>query len=397
MLLAKTKNGSIVSLFDATERQLAFYKTCAFYCPCCNGKLHVKAGKIKIPHFAHAINEACDYASEGESEEHLEGKRSLYDWFRKQGMAVVLEKYIPQIKQRPDLYLECREANYAIEFQCSALPLDVIKKRTLTYRKANIIPLWIFSYSHLKRHGNAYSLSAFQWYGISGSSLAPRIVFYSPKLQEFTILNQLTPFSSRQIFGFPLIRKQKHLSFLQLAEPDELRELSCRDWMARKKRWRLTSFVHAGESDLHISLYQAGISPATLPDGIGLPVPYMHLYETPCIEWQSWLYLYILRGKKEGDMILRKNIQAAVIRCIQENKIRLRFLPLQGAIDPILPAKWYMSLLDGIGLVEEAGGGNFRLIKTLQMHNPALPKAEEIFCRKACSVYNKLMKREQEA
>ena len=397
MLLAKIEDGSMVSLYDATERQLAFYKTCAFYCPCCNGKLCIKAGKIKIPHFAHVANEGCDYASEGESEEHLQGKRSLYEWLRKQGGTVVLEKYFPQIKQRPDIYLDSKKGKFALEFQCSVLSLEEIKKRTQVYRKANILPVWIFSYSHLKRRGNVYSLSAFQWYASSGSSLSPRIVFYSPVLQEFTILNQLTPFSSRQIIGFPLKRKQTHLSFSQMTEQSGLYALPYQEWTARKKRWRLTSFIHAGQSDLHISLYQAGLSTATIPCEIGLPVPYMHLYETPCMEWQAWLYLCLFKDRGEGDYILRQSIQAAVIRCIQENRIRLRFLPFQKTIDPLLPVKWYMSLLAGIGIVKACEGGDYRLLKTFRLHNPAAAEMEETLITQACSVYNELMKTERKA
>lgn len=50
----------------------------SFYCPDCGERLIRKAGKVKIPHFAHRCSGECHGLSEGETPEHLELKQLFF-------------------------------------------------------------------------------------------------------------------------------------------------------------------------------------------------------------------------------------------------------------------------------------------------------------------------------
>ncbi|MDD1403779.1 competence protein CoiA family protein [Ligilactobacillus salivarius] len=46
---------------------------------------------------------ACDIFSEGETSEHLRGKKLLMTWLRKEGKNPQIEAYLTSLHQRPDI------------------------------------------------------------------------------------------------------------------------------------------------------------------------------------------------------------------------------------------------------------------------------------------------------
>ena len=100
-----------------------------FSCTQCSEQVILKNGPIKIPHFAHTRNVSCTQAfSEGESEDHLNGKLHLYEFLQKHSSSVELEAYLPSLHQRPDLYVQSNVSKFAIEFQCSQIPVTAIQQ-----------------------------------------------------------------------------------------------------------------------------------------------------------------------------------------------------------------------------------------------------------------------------
>ena len=114
-------------------------------CPVCENKMIYKHGEIKIAHFAHEKDSECeDIYSEPESEEHLKGKRLIYEWLKTQEKIenLKLESWIPETKQRPDLYFEINSKRCVIEFQCSPIATEYIQRHRL-YQLAGIIDIWV--------------------------------------------------------------------------------------------------------------------------------------------------------------------------------------------------------------------------------------------------------------
>lgn len=82
--------------------------------------------------------------SESETEEHLSGKRDLFEWIRKQPDVTnaILEGWIPETKQRPDIMFKYKGIQYIIEYQCSPIATEYIERHEL-YKSAGINDIWI--------------------------------------------------------------------------------------------------------------------------------------------------------------------------------------------------------------------------------------------------------------
>lgn len=115
----------------------------AFYCPSCKGKVRLKVGQIKRPHFAHNCNQDCHAFSEGETEEHLQGKLQLATFLKIREKNVQLEAYLPELQQRPDILFEKDHRKTVIEFQCSSISIKRVLERTQGYLNANYDVIWI--------------------------------------------------------------------------------------------------------------------------------------------------------------------------------------------------------------------------------------------------------------
>ena len=142
ILVAKTEQSELFYLTGKHTRkelhEIRLRKK--FFCPSCQAPLLLKIGEINIPHFAHQTLSTCDNFSEPESSHHLQGKLLLYQFFHQLGFKVELESYIPQIRQRADLLVN---GQFAIEFQCSMIPVTQLNQRSEGYRRLSMHPLWI--------------------------------------------------------------------------------------------------------------------------------------------------------------------------------------------------------------------------------------------------------------
>lgn len=114
-------------------------------CPACGKPYEYCHGKVKSPYFRHMDKEQCkDKYSEPETEEHLNGKRDLYEWIKKQqGVTnVILEGWIPETKQRPDIMFKYYGKQCVIEYQCTPIASEYYERHEL-YQAAGIKDIWI--------------------------------------------------------------------------------------------------------------------------------------------------------------------------------------------------------------------------------------------------------------
>lgn len=136
----------LVALNEKAELVIAnteLSKTNIYLCPACKKRVSLKIGEIIRPYFAHYQSEACHLFSEGETEEHVEGKIQLANYLKSKMCNVQLEAYLPHLQQRPDILFEKDEQKFAIEFQCSPLPIEKIVSRTQGYLNAGYKVIWI--------------------------------------------------------------------------------------------------------------------------------------------------------------------------------------------------------------------------------------------------------------
>lgn len=149
MLILTCKLGNeIINCYDGTHDKEQLKKWASkkiLLCPVCGKPYEYCHGKVKTPYFRHMDKNECeDLYSESETEEHLNGKRDLFEWIRKQSGVTnaVLEGWIPETKQRPDIMFEFDGKKYVIEYQCSPIATEYVERHEL-YEASGIIDIWV--------------------------------------------------------------------------------------------------------------------------------------------------------------------------------------------------------------------------------------------------------------
>lgn len=142
----------IINCFDNTYDKYQLKKWSdknILICPDCGKPYEYCHGRIVPPYFRHKEkNKECDGVySEPETKEHIDGKLLLYNWLlslQNHGIVenVKLEAYIPETKQRPDLYFEKDNTRNVIELQCSPIASEYLERHEL-YQLANVNDIWI--------------------------------------------------------------------------------------------------------------------------------------------------------------------------------------------------------------------------------------------------------------
>lgn len=114
-------------------------------CPVCGKPYEYCHGDFKIPYFRHKEKDKCeDLYSEPETEEHVCGKTGLYKWIKRQNGVTnaILEGWIPETHQRPDIMFEYQGKQFVIEYQCTPIASEYVKRHYL-YHAAGIDDIWI--------------------------------------------------------------------------------------------------------------------------------------------------------------------------------------------------------------------------------------------------------------
>jgi len=148
MLLAETHK----RLVDAQNAD----RQTTYTCPACHERVRLHRGSQVSPYFAHLPRTACQSFSEGETAEHVAGKRQLAAFFRPWG-PTTLERSLPRIGQRADVWV-ARDGGaqpVAVELQCSPLARDRVAARTAGYQRLGVYPLWLL--------GRRYAQQKLNW------------------------------------------------------------------------------------------------------------------------------------------------------------------------------------------------------------------------------------------
>lgn len=278
-----------------------------FFCPQCDDPVHLKVGDIVIPHFAHGNQASCTASfSEGESQIHLEGKRQLYEFFLKNEQEVQLEPYFSALSQRPDLLVATDFNQVPIEFQCSTIPVNIMKQRTNGYLSAGMRPIWLLltpaKISSLPQGVCVYDFSKFHESFFTYKT-PEGLVFltYNPPTKQFHYFSNLIHISGKRYIGihrvlpiamqiFPFARPKTATSnevneYVKIYSENRIKFLNSRIVLSRK-----------GINDLFLrSCYEMRIHPVELPLWIGLPVPFSKAFREHSCEWQIRFIRFLMR------------------------------------------------------------------------------------------------------
>ncbi|MFW6029517.1 MAG: competence protein CoiA [Halanaerobiales bacterium] len=117
-------------------------------CEECGEPVILKAGDIKIPHFAHLSSSNCHYSNYSkESEEHKQGKLILYHYFKeKYPNAEVMIDYRLSNGRRANVLVIFKDGRQlAVEYQRKDIKVKDWQLRHQDYQKLKINDLWILS------------------------------------------------------------------------------------------------------------------------------------------------------------------------------------------------------------------------------------------------------------
>ena len=315
MLQAKTEKGKICIPANLSMQERDGLRKMKFFCPSCEEAVIFKNGDKVIPHFSHYSKSNCLLHDRGEGIYHEQGKLLLYQWFKKQNMHVELEKYLPDISQRPDLFITVNKRKIALEYQCARIPIEEIQKRNNGYQKAGIIPIWIMGANRLKRLSNHhFKLDTFtsQFIHQFHSNYPLSLYYFCPQSQTFITIQDVYMTSMTKAIGKWKFMKMMHTSFTQWirSEPIEKHELFER-WKKEKLHFRLAprSKAYGNERKWLHWIYSKGTNIAYLPSIIHLPIANQYQMRLPTWNWQSRIYLEILHPLAIGATFSLQNVQ----------------------------------------------------------------------------------------
>jgi len=356
MFIAKTVAGKFISTLNYSKHQLELLKDKeTFLCPSCQDEVYLKVGMKKTPHFAH--KHVCHAVTEGETEEHLKGKKILFSWLYSQLRQVEMEKYIPEISARPDVFAVWKNKKIAIEFQCSIIPSNDINRRTDNYQRIGIETVWIVHQKHLRTlKNNTIKMNEFLQSFIQLKNKNLYLFSLNPSFNEFSIHTHILPISKKlSLFASyhqPLLNKCFfHTLFRKKPFPTQLFD----QWVQLTQSWlfRLPLQPFARKIPLLNILYHQFLHPLQLPPIVGLPLPLMYLIENPPLDWQARIWLSLLKSKGVGDSIEKSLIRKWFYQQIYDQSIKqrdIRNITMENVYERI---REYFELLVELGYLVE--------------------------------------------
>ncbi|HDR4560459.1 competence protein CoiA [Bacillus cereus] len=308
MFIAKRENGEKIHLLYNRDEELLqrMRKMERFFCIACGKEVRMKLGTQKSWHFAHKKVDSCLAFYEAESIYHMNGKELLYRWLKRQKFHVNIEHYLPEIQQRPDIFIERAGRKIAIEYQCANLSIEQLYKRTYSYWRVGIQVIWIIGGNQLKKQ-SAYWIKFSSLMAFSLQSYPqPLLIFFCPKQKSFMKCAFITPFSTNVSFSHTIYLPSDTttIDMLFSSVPFQKEKLE-QEWKKRKSYFRqnaLPIWNYNYKSLLHL-LYQLKCPPASFPSEIGVPLPSAFAFQTNPFIWQAVIYIKCIGQFVVGDCI----------------------------------------------------------------------------------------------
>lgn len=189
---------------------------------------------------------------------------------------------------------------YALEFQCAAMDIPSISRRTEGFKDLGITPIWVLGGNRLKRKGKLnYRIKRFEWIAAKAKERwGCELVYFCPDSKRWNLLHQVSPYATNRSLASLKEFKLHDFSFENLLTPSPQRTPPIREWLTVKRHWRYenTNPYPSKSQRFHQQLlYFHRLSPAQFPIESGWPTPYYYLIETSPNIWQNFLLLECMR------------------------------------------------------------------------------------------------------
>ncbi|OLO37161.1 hypothetical protein BTR23_13575 [Alkalihalophilus pseudofirmus] len=333
MLVAHTNDKKRINLVKGWNKEQLekLRKNFRFVCPVCKKSVRLKLGSKRRWHFAHYGEVSCNLELEAESDYHLLGKEQLYHWFISQNIHALLEPYLTSINQRPDILIHYQKRYYAIEYQCSPIPLSLFEKRTRSYLEKDILPIWIFGGNRLTRKSSIlFSLSPIEWAALQPHvQLDNFLLYYCSTTQQFFSLLNVSSLSSQSALSQIKITRLQDCSFASLLGNVDVYDDNWKlYWITIKKKWRYSVTPYPSRTQQYFNDYclQRKISPWLYPIEAGWPTKHHQWFETSPHIWQTFILIYLLNFPLEYKFTFQ-DVYRYLKELVKTNICRIRSLP----------------------------------------------------------------------
>ncbi|MFC0237852.1 competence protein CoiA [Fictibacillus phosphorivorans] len=390
-MLVALFNDQYVDMVGETTKEEWYQKNKSgnLRCPVCQNKVIPKCGTKKTWHFAHHSFRECNGYHEGETDYHLLGKKGLYKWLINVDEEPILEYYLRDIHQRPDLFLE--KYQHAIEFQCATVTGNDLRKRIAGFESLNMESDWIFGMKRIKQKGpNLFYIQS------SDLSAAKKddnghlyLNYYCPLKEQFLLLRNIIPLSQTKAAAHAHAFSTKNFTDIQCLsktftnlKQDNLNYNAL--WNKQKKTWRMTAFKNNSPGVMYFKkvLYFNHRSLTLFPSIAGIPSKDYYHIETSSYLWQTYMLFLI---EQLPPSLFSLNFIHLEFQRLLHKRI------LQNRDFPYLNESWkdaihgYLDFLVDHLLIEKVSEGTFR--KLQRVHYPKTLdeafKLDEIFSEKS--------------
>ncbi|WP_409253440.1 competence protein CoiA [Bacillus sp. SCS-153A] len=365
MLTALNKRQKIITLTRLSSEEINKLKDDEFFCPECCAPLTIKAGHIKIPHFAHKSRIRCEGIREPETHQHMKGKTILFQHFSTFLPHVTLETYLPGIQQRPDLFIRSEGRRFAIEYQCSPISITDFAERTKGYIQAGIEPIWILGKRVKAKGARTIVLSTFQQSFIRHSPHAGYwLAYFNSDTESIHFFYNLSPVSSNTFTS-----ETHSLSVTSIPFPFTLpsknnreNQMSCH--FADNKAWitRRMTYNRGVKDPFLRAVYLNRDHLMNLPEFIGLPTEHMILFKSHPVEWQYFLWCDVFKNKKKGTRILVEEITSCLNNRANSGLVHFRSLPLTNSQLKKQALEEYLLVLEKRDIIKKVSGMEYILL-----------------------------------
>lgn len=138
---SKTGERIDVTVYENPRVELTASRVC---CPECRLPMILKAGLIKIAHFAHKPGAECSYGK-GETKQHLLGKRMIAEWLRETQPGSKVELELPIGNRRADIAQIFPNGWIVVhEIQLASITVESLTERTNDYLREGCDTVWYF-------------------------------------------------------------------------------------------------------------------------------------------------------------------------------------------------------------------------------------------------------------
>ena len=334
MLIARNASGELIPAYQASKQK---GKTIGeYYCPACKGRLVLKKGDVMIAHFAHHQQSDCAVFSEGETLPHLMGKQMLLEKFRREGVAVTLECWLPELQQRPDLLLVLENGKkIAVEYQCSPISPADLRARTQGYQRFGYEVWWICG-THYQPGGIKITQSICQFLNHS-DALGNWICILDTAANEIAIHHHLK------------LSSDDRFHFMKIAIPvDDLKVVALESLYAKgclpgykdlllPSAGKIVDRKHMQAKDINLLRYRTDPEHRKFLLAVYLDRKDLYhlpafLFELPCrtlgIRTPAYIWRYYLRkdfsNPETAKLLTKKHLLEWLSTCIRTNRIRTR-------------------------------------------------------------------------